>query len=609
MEFNGCVKVYEYVSQQSLYNLCHSLLDQVSCDFAAFALLSSDKLEVSWQIASGNRDETYKRISVHFGKGIAGHVISSKKAYEINHFPFDIKGRVRYYPIMLAEKLVSAYAVPVTYRSVPLGVLLIANRFQHEFSEEEKDRVKNVASLIENMPPSSWENLQKNIDQTIEDIYKHKLLQAESSEATLVLNEFFEIISANKEVHKHCKYDENELLGKGIKTLLPNLNVRSIEHGMITKQTGYKKTGEAFSLLLRVNSFILLDQLYYFITFNPLKHFNEKLSQSYYINELIDIKHALDEASIVAITDHRGNITYVNDQFCRISQYTRAELIGQNHRIINSGHHSLQFFRRFWRRIARGNIWRGEIKNRAKDGSYYWVDTTVIPFLNDEGKPYQYLAIRHEITERKEAEKELKGLMKKIIDIQEEEKSQFSRELHDGLGQKIYSHLITINRLQAKIDHPLIDNLLEEATSLIKDVRELAWELRPSVLDDLGLIPAIRSYLNRLADSYHLAIHFDAALSTRLDKNKEITIYRIVQESMTNARRHAEASEVKIRIREMEDVVRVMIEDNGSGFDSEEVAFGVGISSMKERAQSVSGELCIQSTLGEGTRIILELPI
>lgn len=333
--------------------------------------------------------------------------------------------------------------------------------------------------------------------------------------------------------------------------------------------------------------------------------------------QLTDLRFALDESSIVAVTDRKGKILYVNDKFCEISKYDRHELLGRDHRIINSGCHDKAFIKELWDTIISGGVWRGELKNRAKDGSFYWVDTTIVPLLDEKEQPIQFLAVRHEITRLKQVEEELKNLMVGVMEIQEEERKRISRELHDGIGQSLFSLLIRMDKLlvaggKESTANPAIGRELAEArrdvSHIMEEVRGLAWELRPSVLDDLGVVPAVRTYIDNFTSHYGVEVDFRCELGSRLDNPKETVIYRVIQEALTNVGKYAGVDRVELSLLEHPNRVEAIVADRGEGFDARRDRKGVGLYSMIERARGVGAHLEIDSKQGEGTTVRLVVP-
>ena len=387
--------------------------------------------------------------------------------------------------------------------------------------------------------------------------------------------------------------------------------------------------------------------------------------------QIADYKYALDESAIVAITDQKGIIKHANKNFCKISKYRQEELIGKDHRIINSGLHSKMFIKNLWTTIASGKIWRGELRNKAKDGTFYWVDTTIIPFLNDKGKPYQYVAIRADITARKKAEEELQKLNeqleqkiedrtmmlretlaqlenskeelatalekeKELSDLKSRFVSTVSHEFRTPLSTVLSSASLLskytktdeqekrerhIERIKESVKH--LNLLLEDLLSLGK-LDEGLIAVKNETFD---LLLFLKDFINEMQEivrkNQRIVLSFESCGEFTTDRR---LLKNILLNLVSNAIKFSpEESAVFVTASCKKNELKISVKDSGIGISKEDKEHlferffrarnaaniqgtGLGLHIVSKYLELLNGTISLESELGEGTTFLITIP-
>ncbi len=395
--------------------------------------------------------------------------------------------------------------------------------------------------------------------------------------------------------------------------------------------------GERFPNLEAIEPLLnLVDQSYHEFQneFSALKR-TSNLSENESYNELHNFKEAIDKASLVSITDADGLILSANEKFCQTCGYELHELIGKNHNIIGSGYHSALFWQDVWKSLNAGEIWQGEICNRKKNGELFWIDSTIIPFKNDNGIPYQYLAIKFDITEKKESSR-LIHLYNNELEKKNKELDQFAYIVSHDLKAPLRG----INNLSQWIEEDL-EGKIEADTQKNLDLLRKRVQRMENLIDGIlqysrvGRIKnhseefELESLFSEIICNLHQPSNYKVKLPEVMPKinSEKIALEQVFSNLISNAFKYNHNPEpiVDISFTEYNTYIEFCVADNGAGIDKEfhEKIFvifqtlqardtyestGVGLAIVKKLVEDKGGKVWVESTSNEGTKFYFNWP-
>lgn len=351
------------------------------------------------------------------------------------------------------------------------------------------------------------------------------------------------------------------------------------------------------------------------------------------IKELRALSHAMDETMLFARVTPNGALVHMGKKFSRLFKFTKFNITANFAQVL-SIHENEQLIIENLINKHKKTGWQGEVKATTKDNHDVWLEMAIIPFSPTEER-HELLIIASEITARKQAQLEIARLTKEsfeekmnqqkvvssqIIENQEKEQNRIAKDVHDGIGQMLTGlkyNLESIDIKDIEKTASKIEHLKELTSNIIKGVRTATFNLTPPELSDHGIVPAISKLALELSKltGKNIVLFNKTDFNQRLDSLVEINIYRIVQEAINNAIKYAESTHILVSLSHSENILSIVVDDNGKGFNPDKVKKvkngdgGMGMTFMRERIKYIDGRFFLNSEIGKGTRVTLNIPI
>ena len=316
--------------------------------------------------------------------------------------------------------------------------------------------------------------------------------------------------------------------------------------------------------------------------------------------------------NLIFITSKEGIIEYANKQFTEVTGFSSEDVVGKKPNLLKSGKHSDKFYKNMWTTILSGNIWKGELQNRKKNGEIYWESALITPVFNAKKEIINFIAIKQDITQSKQTEQRI---FNTIIETEERERRRFAEDLHDELGPylsgvKLYVDRILRKEINTEERKEVAHNLNAMIDESITKTREISNRLMPSILMDFGLIKALDSYIDKINATEKLHIEFTAQnTDLKLNQTIEVVIYRIIIELINNTLKYAKAKKINLEIEKTDELI-ISYSDNGIGYDLNkelERKSGLGLTNLINRLETIKGSYEFNSRPGIGSEYQFKL--